>query len=775
MVESDARKGEFGEISSGEKRLNDEEEARLRKRLSELGSQKMELAGGNGGLAGWISRNSLLCTVALALVILAATIYVRVPLLQYQGFFEPDGFYHYSVMMQAAANGFQIPLYSVYSSFPTHTMVTEPSGLYYVTLIPYYLFRGAGLTIYSIERNIAIVFGLLDVIASYFLVRYLARSRALGLLSMAAVALSGGDAARTSALVYRGDGFITIFLILALIFMIKAIGNRSRRRYAYMVLVGILLGIGTLVWNGAPFVLIVYLFAILLLAAYGFIKGNRKLLWDTVLLSAVLLITYGMQHIFIYLGLLRGGQALSSIHFFIFYAPILLGSLLFYYLLGRKDRPLMSRRGRAMLLLVVALLILAVVLSLFYSYIAEIATGAGLVIAGSPLTTTIQELQKPTFGFLWVSFDVQLFLAPIGIAAFVLLYRRRGLSAVLSDTAVEAFLIILAYFVVTFYLQINAVRFNSLVSVPIAIFAAYAIYSAGKFLQGRKLFGMDVIYPYLIIAIALLVIMSYVALLQSTSEIQADNLNPLFLNAVEWLRNNTAANATVLTLWPDGSVVEGFGQRQSFTDSVGGQNEQNIANFSVFLFNTTNSAAYIEKVHPDYILARGYWFQEFGGIALEGSIPNASQFGINMMQPANPVKNGNSTMYGFASPDFRAVMVINVTGNVRSVAAYISYRNGNFVPLNRILFYNFVNGSYSFVNVTSTGANYTLFVPYAASNGTISVGNGAILGPKMPNSNLFKFVILCGQYQCPYNNQNVTLTQVYGNTDTKIFRVNYLK
>ena len=42
------------------------------------------------------------------------------------------------------------------------------------------------------------------------------KDKLFGILSMLFVALSMGDAARTSALIYRGDGFVTIFLILAL-------------------------------------------------------------------------------------------------------------------------------------------------------------------------------------------------------------------------------------------------------------------------------------------------------------------------------------------------------------------------------------------------------------------------------------------------------------------------------------------------------------------------------------------------------------------------------
>ena len=42
----------------------------------------------------------------------------------------------------------------------------------------------------------------------------------------------------------------------------------------------------------------------------------------------------------------------------------------------------------------------------------------------------------------------------------------------------------------------------------------------------------------------------------------ADQINPQFIQALAWMYNNTPSNSVVLTLWPDGSVVEGVAQRK---------------------------------------------------------------------------------------------------------------------------------------------------------------------------------------------------------------------
>ena len=83
---------------------------------------------------------------------------------------------------------------------------------------------------YTVQRNIPMLFGIFDMIGAFFLVKYLAKSNVLGLLALTMVAFSSGDAARTSALVYRGDGFITIFLIVALILILKGLDLESKRK-----------------------------------------------------------------------------------------------------------------------------------------------------------------------------------------------------------------------------------------------------------------------------------------------------------------------------------------------------------------------------------------------------------------------------------------------------------------------------------------------------------------------------------------------------------------
>ncbi len=704
------------------------------------------------------------------LAIIITGIWLRSYMLRYQGFFEPDGFFHYAVMMQAVKDGF-IPNTSALSGFPTHNAVSEPEGFYYMTLIPYALFMHS-ISVYTIERDIPVFFGVLDMVAAFFIAKKIAKSNALGILAMLFVALSSGDAARTSALVYRGDGFITVFLIASLFFMLKAF-EEGKHSLHYMLSSAVILGFGMTVWNGAPFTIVVYLLAIAFIAAYAFIKGSSNLLKKTTELTLFMLVAYAMQHLFMLANVIRGGQALSSWHFFLFYIPVLLESIIAYYLLMQKARVAETAKTRMAFLGIATLAVLAIIVSAFYSYLQEIAGGGGLVIAGNALTKTIQELMPPSFGFLWVSFGLQLVLAPLGIVAFVLLKKWKP-----ANERNDAYLALLAYFLATIYLQLNAQRFNSLVAVPMAIFSAYLIYEIGNIALKSKWHFKFIIpkYIFAIGIIALIAYSSYLSLMQRNVEAQADGINSQFLSAMAWMRNNTPANATVLTLWPDGSVVEGWAERQSYMDSVGGQNENYIYKFAKFLINDSDDTQYLYKVHADYLVVRSFWYSETWGIATEAELNGSlfKNYGMVTLYPLTPSYNSTTktVIYPLVSSiESKIRAAIAVTGN--TLSGYVSFNGSQFYPVNAVALYN--TQTENAFEITGTGLNYTLLLYYNMSAKGFNAQSGALIANGLAGSNLFKLVTLCGSDYCPYGNSNITLSLVYSNPDTKIFKINYLR
>ena len=727
---------------------------------------------------------------ALFVVIILLDIYLRTGMLKYAGFFEPDGFYHFSVIRAAVAHGFAIPKTLGISGFPVHFPITEPLGLYFVTLIPYAILQYFGFNYYTVMRLVPILFGIFDAIGAFYIVRYFARSRALGFLAMFLVAISSGDIARTAALVYRGDGFITIFMILSLIFFIGVFRQKSlKKKIEFALMAGFVLGVGTAVWNGAPFTLIVYMLATIFIIVLGYITADIALLKDSVLLTLALLLAYGMQHMWMALTVIRGQQALSTLHFFIFYAPILIGALLAYYLIRERNRfpsVTMNMLIRARFLLAIIIVALAVVLVLFGGFLANVASGNGLVIASSHLGVTIQELQPPTFGFLWASFAYMLFLAPLGIMLYLLfadrVYPGQKYTRIHSMNFSPEFLVMAAYFIATFYLQLNAVRFNSIVAVPIAIFAAYCIYAVARLIGFDKNIVKNIeknVTTYARVAFAavvifILVYMLYLTNLESSTSVQADGINPYFLSAMTWAKNNTPSNATFLAVWPDGSVIEGWANRTSAMDSVGGQNGRLISGFSNFIFNITPDANYlINETHkPEYLLARYYWLQELGGISVEGNLSNsiAQSYGYDTFSAVGSSSNATFEKLHFVANagGLNAVMLLNLS-NPKDIEVGIG-TGGSYTVIKHAMLYNTQNDSYIEHNITTANNNYTFMMTYSGRN----ITSAALVGPNFTKSNMFKFLYGCNYSSCSYGgNTGISMKLVYQNLDSRIFKISY--
>ncbi len=748
--------------------------------------------------------------VVLALVvILIIDIVVRLGMIGYAGFFEPDGFFHYAVITYAVSHGLSIPNTLNLSGFPTHNLVSETEGFYYITIIPW-LILGKSISYYTIMRLIPVLFGMLDALGAFFLARYLVRSDVLGLLAAFFVATSNGDIARTAALVYRGDGFSTIFVIVAMILLVKGFsyklgsaegqqGSGSIKRVAlYGLGSAFVLSIASAIWNGAPYAVITYMLALILATVYGFISARKALLKNTFIMGVALVFDYILVHAYMALDIIRG-QALTSLHFFLFYLPVLAAALLAWIIIENKDK-LAGIAGSAATrsYFIIALLVIGVIAVLVIggNYISSVASGGGLVIAGNNLTETIQELQKPTFGFLFSSFMLQLFLAPLGIILFLLFARRigsRGAAQGVGDGDVTGrrfslygninagSLVLFAYIATTAYLQYNAIRFNSLLAVPLAIFSAYGVYGAYMLVRNAKLRKFQLRYVYLGVTIAILVYAVAFAYMSSETSAPADGINAQFLSAMSWMRNNTPQNATVLALWPDGSVVEGWAHRTSLMDSVGGQNSMLIYNFSRFLFNKTNSSAYLYSAgKPEYVVSRGYWLAEIGGIAQEGNITGtkAQPYGYTLMSSYNRKVQGNETVYTFvtaASDTINgAALILNQTSrNTTNTTAYIhTGSSSQYYRIANIIFYNTTGLGSQLISTNSTGElNYTLMLFYSGPN----IQGATVLGPALPESNFFKLIYGCTDRLCNYTGPegNASLRLVYGNTDTRIYKVSY--
>jgi asparagine N-glycosylation enzyme membrane subunit Stt3 len=802
--------------------------------------------------------NNKYALIAIALLILILNVSVRVGLLKYQGLFEPDGFFYYSVI-RAEINANYHPInYLGISGFPSHNFIGEAPGLPYLTVIFYYLFHGIfNLTALQIMRWMPIIFGMAYAILAYFIAKYISNSKVLGLLAMLFVSISSGGIARTAGGVYRGDSFISLFLLVALLLMLKCFEEKkSIRKYVYATLSAIALSLGIVIWNGSPFIIIVYMFALIFAIAYGFVFADKDALLTCMVLSVTLLLTNILQRVYVAIGDARAGLQLAGNSFFVLWIPILLAAIFAYYIIKNREKILLlSNSSKRIAFLGIILLVGIVILYVaFGGFLQQIASPLGSFNATTGVATnnatqkaivaTTQELQPPTFGFLWSSFSTQLFLAPLGVLLFIIIAILvfKGEKFIKRDHFKlnnVGFLIVLAYLLVTAYLQSSAIRFNALLSIPLAIFAAFAVYVLAKiaynvevknpFNKGaalvliaiialnltlfifypalRSSFGVVVIASVAMIVILILpilyaaystftkkglllkyVVISFVLVIiiynlyntyfQSQTAVQADGINPSFLEAMTWLKNNTPSNATVLALWPDGSVVEGWANRTSYMDSVGGENGTRIYAFANYLFNDSLDTNYLYSIHkPEYLVARNFWYEELGGIAQEGLISNVTAYGYVILSSFNSTNNGTAQFFSFSQtsyPYYKSELIIIPASNASGATqykAYLGLQNSSRAALMRsIIFFNSSNSAYNIINYSANDTiNYTLMVSYSGTQ----INGAYILGPKLIESNMFKFTFLCNEYECPYSGDGATMKAVYVNGDTRIFKINY--
>ncbi len=766
-----------------------------------------------------ILKNQNLVIAILFLLILILTIYLRTGMMKYEGFFSPDGFYKYAVLEQAILHNYTIPETLIYSGFPTHNYISNRLGGYYVSLYPYILLKGLGISLYTIMRDIPLVFALLDAIAIYFLMQYMSKSKVLGLIGMLMVAVSPANLSVTSALVYRGDIFISIFAIVSSILFIKAYRSRTvKLELAYAISASIVLGFGTMIWGGAPFTIAIYFLAIAMMVVIGYIRGDKKTLSISSIMAASIIIEYLMERTFVANGIIRMPEFLSGVSFFVFYLPLTAGAIIAFYIIsyrekaaaaGKKINTIISKISispvsRAEFVVAVAIILIIAIAIPFSSVIKTIASGGGLVSAQTALEKTIQELEPPSATFIWDSYNLEIILFAIGIVVYLLYAGElnnkesalgyKNLYKKIAENVTPEFVILVSYLLITGYLQSQATRYGSLFSIPVAIFSAYALYSIAIIISRKfnstnaskykitKEFG-SWNYIYYGLATGLIIIMLMYAFTTMATSAPSDNINSQFLSALSWMKNNTPANSTVLAVWPDGSEVEGWANRQSVVDSVGGQNPKFIKGFSLFLFNDSPDVQYLNSVHnPNYIVARNYWWSEIGGIEIEGLLSNSSSpnykgnaknFSVAMFPSTteSKYKYGYVFLMNITKVNLYTAFVYNSTDINKSYAIKYTPGSSSYQYIKHILIYDISNFNHILINSSEPGAlNSTLYVETSAE-GTQFI---YLLGPKFLNSNFVKIESLCNYSECNYDeNGSVKLKMVYGNDDTKIFKVIY--
>jgi hypothetical protein len=591
----------------------------------------------------------------------------------------------------------------------------------------------------------------------YPLTKTITRSRGAALLSMFFLAISGGSIARTAATLYRGDVFAPLFLIVALLLLCRGVSEgNTGRRIALLVAAPAALAISYALWVGSPFAVAVYALALLAMTALALIERDKGLSCSATMASLSFISFLFVDRVLVYLDLARYTTPFSGLDFFLLWIVVYAVSLVSMNLVRRKSimSRLESRMARVAIVVGACALGAALLALLFWNYV---SFSINLITIPTLVGQTTNELQPPSFSFLMSSFSFQLFFAIAGAVILLLALRKRQKAAMLAGAS-----IIVSYLLVTARLQAGAIRYSSLLSVPIAVLSGYAIVAGADWARKRRITvsrgtrtsALNIYYGFVI---ALIIICVASALIQYLTEAPGDGINRQFLNAAAWMKSNTPANATVLTLWPDGSVVEGWGNRTSYTDSVGGEENGRIGGFSRFLAGSQLNASYLYRIgKPQYLLVRYFWLSEAQPIAYEGGISNT----IPYRYVALPYQSYSNGTYLYSSQDLR----YNYSLSVSYIANQLILRSTGFTP-SQIIYLNTSTGLLSGTSTVSSGGDSSLLL-YRDRYLT----GAAVLGGSLANSTMFYLLFQC-QTSCSHG--NVTLDRIFFNNDTIIYGLLY--
>jgi len=293
-------------------------------------------------------------------------------------------------------------------------------------------------------------------------------------------------------------------------------------------------------------------------------------------------------------------------------------------------------RNRITHMLIIILIAVAYPIAPIIPYLQKIA---GFIQLQSQ-TSYIAELTPTSVTYI-LNYYAWVWVAAIMGLGLLIYYNKK-------ETFYRSQYALFALFLPAIVMETIAIRWLILFSIPACIYGAYLIYALITVFQMHKQRAIIIVCGFA--AIALVLGVHFVAILQP-----ADFLNQQFISALSWMKNNTAANATVLTLWPDGSLVEGVADRASYTDSVMGLASwpPYVVEFEKMLYATAGNYSYIQSIKPSYLLVRRVWLKETVGILIQINKPlNTTYNGTDLQQLVNgtapfPIvfRNNDSIIY----------------------------------------------------------------------------------------------------------------------------------
>ena len=319
----------------------------------------------------------------------------------------------------------------------------------------------------------------------------------------------------------------------------------------------------------------------------------------------------------------------------VYIIPVILAALLMF---AFERKPLFVRAA-LMAAISIAVLALSPTVFLLMEQSQNVLRGVGEVV-------------PPSIGFAAMFLSITLVLAPV---AWLYTLMRMP-SAVkkrthLGNIDARAWTWLTAILLVAVPLFMVQSRWIFLLAMPFAVFSAKGVGLTYDFAKARirPINPMAMLLP-IFLFLAMFAMQSY-----------SINLNtaPL-LEAGSWINQSTQSNSTFLTLWYEGSFIEGWGNRISYTESVN-FNSSRAEDFSAFMLAKPGNYTYLQRIKPDYLLVDTRWAQSGIGPELEQyiNITNSSRLNLNDTNFAHLIQDNFTGLR--AVYNYNSIIIYNVT------------------------------------------------------------------------------------------------------------------
>lgn len=592
-------------------------------------------------MSGFLSKINkewalLLCIVIAAFAARMATF--SYPLLV----FDP---HHHFAIGKFISEGNVFPEVWELSNYPNGAVISEPSGLYYVSVALYWILKPLGATYLTAFKLSAPIFGVLTVIAVYLLAKELFNEK-LALYSAIILAFLPAFMYRTFSGFYRGDSFSVFFMVMGFYLFLKSVKGDDKGGILFAILAGICLGMMGLVWNGFLFGFIVISAFVIANSIGAYLKGSyaRRMILSYVISAGIgaAIIKYSIM--------LQPRVENYIVDLLKYILPLTIALLIIFEALKYIAGALPLKKK--VVILGVLLLGGGIIAVQYLSEVLQnLITGYGMVKATGDVMLTVSELKPPSNEALWDKYGIAGLIAIPGT-----LYLMKGKLP-------EQRMFMIIWLLASVFVMKTALRYTFIASLPIAIVGAL-------FLQRIELKFPRKEFKIVTTTALIFIIMSGAVF----STQQGPHITGMWEDALNFL--NSKEEGGVFTWWDYGSWIQGITGFPTTLDTVAGQRPGKMKTVGNILLEKNESKAMegLKRLKVDYVVISSDMIGQMTNINL--ILGNEKNYQYTLY-----IRTGNELLNNMQADKYGSNLFVFNIGNLRIVAIK---EDGNLYAFKRV-------------------------------------------------------------------------------------------